>query len=63
MNQTTEDHEQETVVLVNMDVYSNLLVIPCKKHGNVLPHILDTITLWDRKSKTIRCDNAQDFIN
>ncbi len=48
MNQTTEGHEQETVALVIMDTYSSLVrVIPCKKRGNVLPHILDTITLWD----------------
>ncbi len=46
MNQTTEGHEQETVVLVIIDAYSSLVrVIPCKKLGNVLPHILDTITL------------------
>jgi hypothetical protein len=64
MNQTTEDREQETVALVIMDAYSSLVrVIPCKKRGNVLPHILDTITLWDHKSKAIRCDNAQEFIN
>ena len=45
MNQTTEGHEQETVVLVIIDAYSSLVrVIPCKKRGNVLPHILDTIT-------------------
>jgi hypothetical protein len=64
MNQTTEGREQETVALVIMDAYSSLVrVIPCKKRGNVLPHILDTITLWGHKPKAIRCDNAQEFIN
>ncbi len=64
MNQTTEDREQETVALVIMDAYSSLVrVISCKKRGNVLPHILDTITLWGHKPKAIRCDNAQEFIN
>jgi hypothetical protein len=64
MNQTTEGREQETVALVIMDAYSSLVrVIPCKKRGNVLPHILDTITLWGHKPKAIRCDNAQEFVN
>jgi hypothetical protein len=63
MNQTTEDHEQETVDLVIMDVYNSLVcVIPCKKRGNVLAHILHTITLWGHKPKAIRCDNTQEFI-
>ncbi len=45
MNQTTEDREQETVALVILDVYSTLVrVIPCKKCGNVLPHILTSST-------------------
>jgi hypothetical protein len=64
MNQTTEGREQETVALVIMDTYISLVcVVPCKKRGNVLPHILDTITLWGHKPKAIRCDNAQEFIN
>jgi hypothetical protein len=64
MNQTTEGREQETVALVIMNAYISLVrVIPCKKRGNVLPHILDTITLWGHKPKAIRCDNAQEFIN
>jgi hypothetical protein len=59
MNQTTEDREQETVALVIMDTYSRLVrVIPCKKRGNVLPHILDTITVWGYKPTAIRCDNT-----
>ncbi len=64
MNQTTEGREQETVALVIMDAYSSLVrVIPSKKRGNVLLHILDTITLWGHKPKAIRCDNAQEFVN
>jgi hypothetical protein len=64
MNQTTEVREQETVPLVIMDTYSSLVrVIPCKKLGNDLAHILDTLTLWGHKPKAIRCAIAQEFIN
>ncbi len=64
MNQTIEGREQETVTLVIIDTDNSLVrVIPCKKRGNVLPHILDTITLWGHKSKSIRCDNEQEFVN
>ena len=59
MNQTTEGREQETVALVIMDAHSSLVrVIPCKNRGNVLPHILDTITLWVHTPKRIKVDNA-----
>ena len=64
MNQTTEGREQETVALAIMDAHSSLMrVIPCKNRGNVLPHILDTIAFWGHTPKSIKADNAQEFVN
>ena len=38
--------EQETVCLVIMDSVSSLVrCIPCKSRSNVLPHVLDSLTL------------------
>ena len=47
-----------------MDAHSSLVrVIPGKNRGNVLPHILDTIALWGHTPKSIKADNAQEFVN
>jgi hypothetical protein len=63
MNQTTDDHEQDTVCLVIMNGVSSLVrFIQCKSISNVLPHVLETITVWGATPKDIKCDNDREFI-